>query len=170
MTTHIFFAWLDTPPPLSFVPTRLAAWPAPRASGHTLPPRDQTRQVTSRVPGPRPTRLAAWPAPRASEHTLPPRDQTSQVTSRIIQQDPQSNDPLHASPLPPSDRNLPSPSTYGSSARPMTRHAPAWRTGQLTPTHAASTRPVMSADQPRHKTPTTLPPRVQTCQVTSCIT
>ena len=40
----------------------------------------------------------------------------------------------------------------------------------MTPTHAASTRPVMSADQPRHKTPTTLPPRVQTCQVTSCIT
>ena len=82
VTTHIFSLGSTPPPPL-LVPTRLAAWPAPRASGHTLPPRDQTRQVTSRVPGPRPTRLAAWPAPRASGHTLPPRDQTRQVTSRV---------------------------------------------------------------------------------------
>ena len=124
-------------------PTRLAAWPAPRASGHTLPPRDQTRQVTSRVPGPRPTRLAAWPAPRASGHTLPPRDQTSQVTSRIIQQDPQSNDPLHASPLPPLKPEPPLPSTYGSSARPRTSHV---------------------------TQKTTLPPRAQTGQVASRIT
>ena len=67
---------------------------------------------------------------------------------------PQSNDPLHASPLPPSDRNLPSPSTYGSSARPITRHAPAWRTGQLT-SHVTQK--------------TTLPPRAQTRQATSRI-